>query len=314
MLSIVKNGAEIIYDKKFDDIRMLKSSRRLVLPKRILKVIARERGVKNYENLTKSELIKEANKLKPLKKNDFESIVFEKYLKKDELNRKDITKSFSLKKENKDIIGKKRRVEKIRPKTESKKILEIKKIVNSLSLNKKEKVKQIKNIISIPKKNVYKPIKISGAFSDNFVEHKSDSKKDKSISISGYLNNVREQLRKLMNDKKKSREWKIQLVLKINFIFSKNFNETRDMFSKSDNYEIMIGPDIDEIIKNLFNSILQRYQNGLGTSMRGSNFVFDYVESLNYIFHKVDLKRSGSYIDSPEWIKNKKATRNPKNN
>ena len=118
----------------------------------------------------------------------------------------------------------------------------------------------------------------------------------------------------MINDKKKSREWKIQLVLKINFISSKNFNETRDMFSKSDNYEIMIGPDTDEIIKNLFNSILQRYQNGLGTSIRGSDFVFDYVESLNYIFHKVDLKRSGSYIDSPEWIKNKKATRNPKNN
>ena len=63
----------------------------------------------------KSELIKEANRLKPLKKNDFESIVFEKYLKKDELKRKNIRKSFRLKTENKDIIGKKRRAEKIRP-------------------------------------------------------------------------------------------------------------------------------------------------------------------------------------------------------
>ena len=152
MLSIVKNGAEIIYDKKVDDIRMLKSSRRLVLPKRILKVIARERGVKNYENLTKSELIKEANKLKPLKKNDFESIIFEKYLKKDELNRKDITKSFSLKKENKDIIGKKDVLKRLDLKQKFKKYLKLKKIVNSLSLNKKEKVKQIKSIISIPEK------------------------------------------------------------------------------------------------------------------------------------------------------------------
>ena len=47
--------------------------------------------------------------------------------------------------------------------------------------------------------------------------------------------------------------------------------------------------------------------------MRGSDFTFDYVESLNYIFHKIDMKRSGSYIDSPKWIKNKKATINPKN-
>ena len=47
--------------------------------------------------------------------------------------------------------------------------------------------------------------------------------------------------------------------------------------------------------------------------MRGSDFVFDYVESLNYNFHKIDLKRSGLYIEAPKWIKNKKATINPQN-
>ena len=44
--------------------------------------------------------------------------------------------------------------------------------------------------------------------------------------------------------------------------------------------------------------------------MRGSEFAFDHVESLNYIFHKLNLKRSGTYIKTPEWIINKKATRN----
>ena len=37
----------------------------------------------------------------------------------------------------------------------------------------------------------------------------------------------------------------------------------------------------NEIIKKLFDSILQRYQKGLEESMKGSDFVFDYVESLN---------------------------------
>ena len=46
--------------------------------------------------------------------------------------------------------------------------------------------------------------------------------------------------------------------MKINFISSKNFIETRDMHSKSDNIEIMVGVDNYEIIKNLFNSLLQR--------------------------------------------------------
>ena len=47
--------------------------------------------------------------------------------------------------------------------------------------------------------------------------------------------------------------------------------------------------------------------------MRGSDFVFDYVESWNYIFHKIDLKRLGSYIKAPKLIKNKIATINPQN-
>ena len=98
------------------------------------------------------------------------------------------------------------------------------------------------------------------------------------------------------------------------FISSKNFIESRDMHSKSDNIEIMIGADTNEITKNLFNSFLQTYQKGLEESMRGSDSAFDYVESLNYIFHKVDLKRSGSYIETPEWIKKKKATINVGNN
>ena len=75
------------------------------------------------------------------------------------------------------------------------------------------------------------------------------------------------------------------------------------MHSKSDNVEIRMGADTNEIIEKLFDSVLQRYQKRLEESMKGSDFVFDYVESLNYIFHKIDLKRDGSYIETPEWIK-----------
>ena len=131
---------------------------------------------------------------------------------------------------------------------------------------------------------------------------KKDSKKDESR----HLSNIREHLRKLIDDKKKNGDWKIQLIMKINFISSKNFNETRDMHSRSDNFEIVIGADTIEIIRNLFNSILRRYQKRLAVSMRGSEFVFDHVESMNYIFHKLDLKRLRSYIETPHWIKKKK--------
>ena len=91
-----------------------------------------------------------------------------------------------------------------------------------------------------PEKDVYKPIKIYSAFDDSYVEYKSDSKKDKSISIARYLSNIREHLKKLIEDKKKSGEWKIQSIMKIKFISSRNFIESRDMYSKSDIFEIMM--------------------------------------------------------------------------
>ena len=86
------------------------------------------------------------------------------------------------------------------------------------------------------------------------------------------------------------------------------------MHTKSDNTEIMTGSDTNEIIEELFKSFLQRYQEGLQGKMRGSEFEFDGVNLLYYDFNKISLNRGGSYIDSPEWIKNKKSTINPKNN
>ena len=47
--------------------------------------------------------------------------------------------------------------------------------------------------------------------------------------------------------------------------------------------------------------------------MKRSEFVFDYIHLLYYKGHKINTIRGRSYIDSPEWIKNKKATINPIN-
>ena len=39
--------------------------------------------------------------------------------------------------------------------------------------------------------------------------------------------------------------------------------------------------------------------------MKGSEFIFDYVDLLYYKFHEKNPNRGGSYINSPDWIKNK---------
>ena len=59
---------------------------------------------------------------------------------------------------------------------------------------------------------------------------------------------------------------------------------------------------------------MQRYQEGLEESMKRREFIFDSVDVLCYDLNKISLNRGGSYTDSPEWLKNKKATINPKNN
>ena len=99
----------------------------------------------------------------------------------------------------------------------------------------------------------------------------------------------------------------------INFISSKVSDETRTMHTKSNNVEIMVGNETNEIIKDLFESFLEKYREGLEESMRGSKFVYDSVDVLFYNLNKVSLSRGRSYIDSPKWLKNKKATINPKN-
>ena len=76
--------------------------------------------------------------------------------------------------------------------------------------------------------------------------------------------------------------------------------------------EILIGYETDEIIDKL-KSLLQKYEEVLEKMRKGSDNVFDSVDVLYYKLHKTSLNRGGSYIDSPEWLKNKEATINPIN-
>ena len=63
-------------------------------------------------------------------------------------------------------------------------------------------------------------------------------------------------------DCKTQREWKTQLIMVINFISSKDSDEIHTMRAKSNNTKIIMGNETDEIIKELFESLLQKYQEG----------------------------------------------------
>ena len=47
--------------------------------------------------------------------------------------------------------------------------------------------------------------------------------------------------------------------------------------------------------------------------MKGSEFIFDYIHLFYYKCHKINPNFGGSYIDSLDWMTNKKAAMNPIN-
>ena len=163
---------------------------------------------------------------------------------------------------------------------------------------------------------------------NNYIQYESKGDKGKNLSIKKYLNMIKPCLSDIINDHKTQgkwkihsgnkiiehktqSEWKIQLRMAINFISSKDSDETHTMHAKSNNVEIMMGSETDEIVEELFKSVLRKYQKALEDSMRVREFVYDSVDALYYNLNKVSLSRGVSYIDSPKWLKNKKATINP---
>ena len=65
------------------------------------------------------------------------------------------------------------------------------------------------------------------------------------------------------------------------------------------------------MLKKLFNTFLNNHQNEEQILRNESYSICESVDVDH--FHKIDLKRGSSYINSPKWIKNKGATIDPKN-
>ena len=114
----------------------------------------------------------------------------------------------------------------------------------------------------------YKPIITNSAFNNNYIQYES---KGQNLLIKKYLNIIKPYLSDIINnhkiqgkwrihsgnkiiERKTQSEWKTQLTMAINFISSKDSDETCTMHAKSNNVEIMMGRETDEIIKELFKS------------------------------------------------------------
>ena len=184
-------------------------------------------------------------------------------------------------------------------------------------------IRDVKDLLDLSiNEDYYKTIITKGAFNNNYIQYESKGGKGKNLSIKKYLDMIKPHLSDIINDHKTQGRWrihsgnklieckthdsKIQLTMAINFISSKDSDETCTMHKKSNTVEIMMGSATDECTNELSKSFLQKYQEGLEESMRGSEFIFDSVDALYYNLNKLSLSRGGSYIDSPKWLKIKR--------
>ena len=144
------------------------------------------------------------------------------------------------------------------------------------------------------------PEEIRNVFDGSYVLYESRGGRDNMLAIYEYFDKIKPYLKDMIDDYKSKGEWKIQLVMRVIFVSFIDKNETQVMDTKSDNVKIMNGTDTNDAIIELIKSFAKRYQEGLETKMKGSSYIFERVDLLEYHLHKISLNRGSSYIDSPE--------------
>ena len=98
----------------------------------------------------------------------------------------------------------------------------------------------------------YKPIRTNNAISSNYIEYESVGDKDKKLTIKEYRDMIRSYLSDITNYHKTQGQWKLRLATEICSFSSMDSEETHPVSTKSDNIEIMMGNETDEIIEELF--------------------------------------------------------------
>ena len=98
-------------------------------------------------------------------------------------------------------------------------------------------------------------------------------------------------------------EWKIQLIMKNNFISIKDFEDTRSIYSASKPVEIFMGSDTENATDTLLYTILDAIQQAIEASNeRGSGFTHESFALVYYYFQSIDIRRAELHIMSPDRI------------
>ena len=117
---------------------------------------------------------------------------------------------------------------------------------------------------NIDDNDYYKQILINSSFDENYKFYETKDNKDKKLSIEQYLDMIKPYLSGLINESKaiedNFNEWEIQINMLVNFVSSNDTREIRTIFELSDNEQIWLSNETDDIVKRLINSFLNKYQ------------------------------------------------------
>ena len=248
-----------------------------------LKAVAEIKGVKGYKSMSKNELLNVLTLSKPVKKGKKPKTNFSKA--RIEKIRKEFNESrykFS-KLKIKEI---RQNLYKIENESKINKIeRNLTELEENLSKTKKyydyndiecRGIKNVRDLFNLSIDEDYcKPLTARGAFDVSYIQYETKGDKGKSLPIKEYLNMIKSYLRNIINDHKTrglvrysssnkswleetSSEWKIQLTMEIDFIPFKDFDDYRTMHTESNNVEIVMDSETDEIIEDLFESFFAK--------------------------------------------------------
>ena len=143
----------------------------------------------------------------------------------------------------------------------------------------------------------YTPFLTSLLFDGGYQRYHFRGDKLRNMSLNSYLDKIIPYF-KMLIDENKVHERKIQLDIGFNMT---HISDKRRIthFSRSDNVICRPSSDTNEILDQLTSSLYKKYQNDLHLSHESSSFVYESVEECNIHFHKADLRRGASYIESP---------------
>ena len=171
----------------------------------------------------------------------------------------------------------------------------------------------MKNIVEDIAGEKFKAEEEEGSFNGNFRRFRSKGIEGEIVTIEEYLQKTRRHVLKIMKGLVKGGEsWKINLKISAEFVKKDDPEDKliRPIQGLSDT--IMLGSDLEEVVDAMIRDFLQKYEK-ISQALDESDYVFHRIVEMYYHCHKVDLVRGSSYIELPDWLKNKKCCINPKN-